>query len=611
MDFDYDSSSETTQNLKKTLMRERSVWRVSLFEDLLRAFSPSERLILYVLTILLGVSALALLAGLNSAVSVSVPSTGGTLVEGQVGSARFINPLLTLSQPDEDLSELVYSGLTRALPNPSSSSNLGGIVPDLADRYTVSEDGTTYTFNIRPDATFHDGTPVTADDVLFTVAAAQNPDIKSPRRADWEGVQVSSPDSHTVVFKLARAYAPFIENTTLGILPKHIWQNVSPDEFPFNPANTHPIGSGPYRVDSVSTDETGSATRYELVPFAKFALGKGYLTRITFIFYPNQEAMLKAFDAHKIDAVAGVTPADLASLKRTDFDFVHVALPRIFGVFFNQSHAPILADASVRAALEAAVDKQHIVNTVLSGYGVVLDGPIPPGVVGKTVPATPVLYDTRAESAYATSTVGTSTTLAARAILTRGGWTFDESAGVWKKKKTELSFTLATADEPELIATAHALADAWGAAGVKVVVQVYPLSELNTNVIRPRLYDAILFGEVVGRTADLFAFWHSSQRNDPGLNLALYTNLRVDSLLTEARATTDVEAREKIYAQFVSAISKDDPAIFLYAPEFLYVVPRAMHGIALGALTTPSERFLNVYEWYTDTEEVWSIFARN
>ncbi|MDO8575853.1 MAG: ABC transporter substrate-binding protein [bacterium] len=608
VDFIHDSSPDTAQNLKKALVEKRSIWRVGSLEDLLRVLRPSERLVLYGLSILLAVSALALLAGLNSSVSVTVPAPGGELIEGEIGSARFINPILTISQADDDISKLVYSGLMRSLPD--------GTIPDLAESYEISEDGTTYTFTLREGATFHDGTPVTADDVLFTVAAAQNPDIKSPRRADWDGVQVSSPDARTVVFKLAHAYAPFIENTTLGILPKHVWENVPAEEFPFSPANTHPIGSGPFRIDSVSTDATGSVTRYELVPFKGFTLGKPYLQRITFIFYPNQDAMLKAFDAGKIDAVAGITPADLRNLKRTNFDFVHVPLPRVFGVFFNQSHATVLADASVRAALEAAVDKQSIVDSVLSGYGATLDGPIPPGVIGITQPATPGTYEARtgegAATTATTTNVSATTTRAndAGAILTRGGWIFDQKNEVWMKKKTEFTFTIATADEPELVATVNALAEAWRSAGIKVTVQVYSLSELNTSVIRPRQYDAILFGEVVGRTADLFAFWHSSQRNDPGLNLSLYTNSRVDSFLSQARATNDIQDREKLYTQFAAALVKDDPAIFLYAPEFLYIVPHDMHGIVLGALTSASERFLNVYQWYTDTEEVWSIFAK-
>lgn len=621
MHSDYDSSLDTTQNLKQALVEQRSLWRVRSLESLLRALRPSERLVLYGLSILLAVSALALLAGLNSSVSVTVPARGGELIEGELGSARFINPILTISQADDDISKLVYSGLTRSLPD--------GNVPDLAESYEISEDGTTYTFTLREGATFHDGTPVTAEDVLFTIAAAQNPDVKSPRRADWDGVQVSSPDARTVVFKLAHAYAPFIENTALGILPKHVWKDVPAAEFPFSPANTRPIGSGPFRIETVRTDATGSATRYELVPFADFALGMPYLERITFIFYPNQAAMLEAFDAGRIDAVAGVTPASLAGLKRSNFNFVHVPLPRVFGAFFNQSHAPVLADASVRAALEAAVDKQFIVDSILGGYGATLDGPIPPGVIGGAQSATPSPYDSSTEGTAITSATSTHAA-AARAILTRGGWTFlpaatsltasnaqagtaqagNEANGVWTKKKTELSFTIATADEPELVATVNALAQAWQAAGIKVTVQVYSLSELNTSVIRPRQYDAILFGEVVGRTADLFAFWHSSQRNDPGLNLSLYANSRVDSLLTQARATNDAQDRERLYTQFAATLVKDDPAIFLYAPEFLYVVPQDMQGIVLGALTSASERFLNVYQWYTDTEEVWSIFSK-
>jgi peptide/nickel transport system substrate-binding protein len=200
----------------------------------------------------------------------------------------------------------------------------------------------------------------------------------------------------------------------------------------------------------------------------------------------------------------------------------------------------------------------------------------------------------------------------------KGGWKFtpaatttaqNSSTGTWTKGKQTLAITLATADQPQLVATAQAVVQAWRAAGVQASVQVYPLSDFNTNVIRPRQYDAILFGEVVGRSLDLFAFWHSSQRNDPGLNLALYANSKADSLLSQARATTDTVERDKLYTQFAAVIAKDDPAIFLYAPQFVYVVPSSLQGVELGALTTPADRFLNVYQWYTETERVWSAFT--
>ncbi len=601
MNSDFDSSSGTTEDVKTKLTKERSLWRVPALERLLLSFSSGDRLILYILGILLALSTLVLIVQVNNAVSVEVPARGGTLVEGEIGPARFINPVLTLSQADEDLTQLVYSGLMRATP-------LGTYVPDLAQSYDVSPDGTTYTFHLRANATFQDGTRVTASDVLFTVQAAQNPDIKSPRRADWEGVQVTAPDQNTVVFKLPHAYAPFIDNATMGILPKHIWENVSTEEFPFSPANTHPVGSGPYRIASVSTDSTGSPTRYDLVPFAQFSLSEPYLAHITFSFYQNQAAMVAAFSARRIDAIAGVSPTDLATVKRTDVAVVRVALPRVFGVFFNQSHAAVLADLSVRQALDAAIDKSQLVQTIFGGYGVALDGPIPPEVSGTITPSAPMAW-THVPVSNASTTPSDANVSAARAILAKGGWKFNTSTNAWMKGKQTLSFALATADQPQLVATANAVAAAWRASGINVSVQVYPLSEFNQNVIRPRQYDALLFGEVVGRSTDLFAFWHSSQRNDPGLNVAMYANAKVDALLSSARATTDISARDKLYAQFVSAIQKDTPAVFLYSPQFIYVVPKSLQGIELGALTTPSERFLNVYQWYTETEYVWSVFS--
>lgn len=584
--------ARTMTPIKDAMTKPRSHSFLSTLEGLLRAFTPGERLFLYVLSATLAVSATALLIGVNKAVSVTAPARGGTLSEGIVGPPRFINPILDISQADRDLTELVYSGLARALPD-------GSIVPDLAEQFQISEDGLTYTFTLRKDAEFHDGTRVTASDVLFTVQAAQNPDIKSPRRADWEGVSVSSLDDRTIVFKLQHAYAPFLENTTLGILPKHLWGSVSAEDFPFSPLNTHPVGSGPYEISSFQTDSTGVATNYELSSFKQSVLRASYINKITFTFYPNEEELVKAFNAGAVQSIAGISPASLSSLERTDNTVMRAPLPRVFGVFFNQSRAPVLADASVRAGLNAAIDKQSLVKTVLLGYGAILDGPIPPGVLASQPAVKPVNATTSA-SVYAEK---------ARDIFSRGGWTYDEKSLVWTKKKQILSLSLATVDSPELSLTANKIAEFWRAAGVVVNVKVYPLSELNTGVLRPRAYDAVLFGEVVGRTLDLFAFWHSSQRNDPGLNLAMYANAKVDTILANARAMTDRKEREESYGPFVSAIAKDEPAIFLYAPEFIYVVPKTLHGVKLGALTTPSERFLGVGDWYTETEEVWDFFT--
>lgn len=592
MDF---SPPETKRSFKEAFTRERAISRFTTLENLLRHFRPGERLFLYVLAVLLGASALALLAGANAAVSTEMPAEGGTHVEGLLGPARFINPILALSKADEDLTSLIYSGLVRALPD-------GSVVPDLAQSYEISADGMTYTFKLRPDATFHDGTPVTSADVLFSVQTAQNPDFKSPHRANWEGVTVAIPDEQTITFTLARAYAPFIYNTMMGVLPRHLWRNVSAEDFPFSPLNTRPIGSGPYAIKSYETDTTGAAVRYDLARFEKFTLGKPYLKNIRFLFYPNEAAMINAFNQGSIDSIAGVSPDRLASLDREDTVLMTVPLPRIYGIFFNQNHSAALSDIAARRALDLAIDKGRLVSQVLHGFGTPVESPLPPAIEGTRMRVntpSPIV-----STAYTQETLD-----AAREKLTDGGWSFSEETGAWSKGGRELSFSLATVDSPELVTTADAVATAWRQLGIKVTVQVYPVAELNSTIIRPREYDALLFGEVVGRELDLFAFWHSSQRNDPGLNLALYTNSSADQALSQARATTNSDERRELYEEFARIVAEDQPAVFLYAPEFIYVVPKELRGISFGALTTAGERFLNVQEWYRDTEYVWNFLV--
>ncbi|HEV3245367.1 MAG TPA: ABC transporter substrate-binding protein [Candidatus Paceibacterota bacterium] len=599
-----DPDSETSASWKEKLRAERRLPYLVRFEDLLPRFSPAERLALYVLSALLAISALVLVIEVSHDFSTVVPARGGSLTEGEIGPARFINPLLTVSQVDQDLTQLVYSGLLRANADGSYS-------PDLAESYSISPDGTVYTFKLRPDAKFSDGTPVTSADVVFTVQLAQNPAIKSPQEADWEGVQVSAPDSGEVVFTLPHPYAPFLQNATLGILPRELWQGVSAEEFPFSPLNTNPVGSGPYKVASFKTDSTGSPTRYDLVPNANFALGDPLLGRITFLFYPDGPTLIKALNAGQIDAMAGVSPSDLPNIRASGEEILQVPLPRVFGVFFNQSHNPVLADPVVRTALNEAVDKQTIVNDVLGGYGVPLNSPIPPGVLGQAPQVTVSMppFGVTASS----SPVVAQNTQTAQATLQRGGWTFDQTNNVWTKgsgkKKQTLALALSTADQPELVATADAVAAAWQAAGVQVSVQVYPLSDFNNTILRPRSYDAILFGQVVGRTTDLFAFWDSTQRNDPGLNLAMYASSKADPLLSQARATSDQATRDGLYQQFAQIVQQDQPAVFLYAPDLLYVVPQNLEGIELGALTGPSDRFMNVYQWYDQTTRIWDALA--
>ncbi len=561
------------------------------FSALVSRLSPAERVLFGALSLFVAAAALFVVYEVNASLLVSVPARGGSLTEGVVGTARFINPILAISDADRDLTELVYAGLLRPTP-------AGTLIPDLAQGYTISSDGLTYTFTLKPGLVFQDGTPLTSDDVVFTVNSALDPTIKSPRRANWEGITVEKIDERTVAFHLKAPYAPFLENTTMGILPSHIWQNIPADQFAFSDYNVNPIGSGAYRVSSISKNSSGIPTSYELAPFENEALGTAHIAQLTVRFYSGVGELASALSSGDVQAAAGLSPETLGTIPSRE-TVLKYPLPRIFGVFFNQNQASIFTHIEVRKALDVAIDKDQIVQSVLGSYGKVIDSPLPPYLL----PASS--WDATSSEARIAS---------ARAILERNGWSYNETDKVYEKKKNKktlekLSFSLSTASAPELKQTAELLKKDWEALGVDVTLKVFDTGDLNQNVIRPRNYDALLFGEIVGRELDLFAFWHSSQRNDPGLNIALYTNKDADKLLETARSSSQPNARMDAYDKFASIVSGETPAIFLYSPDFIYIVPKSLKGIELGLVTTPAERFADVRSWYMATDKVWSFLA--
>lgn len=556
-----------------------------------RLFSRRERAILAIFASLALISFFGILNAVNARFSYQTPAPGGSWNEGIVGSPHFINPLLAISDSDRDLAGLIYSGLMRP-------DGKGKLIPDLAESYEISSDGLVYTFTLRKEARFHDGESVEADDVVFTVELAKNPLVKSPLRANWEGVEVEMLDGQHIRFTLRRAYAPFLENTTLGILPKHIWENVQPDEIQLTNPNMKPVGSGPYRQDKVSFRESGVVGSYTLKSFRDYALGEPYVREMILKFYPSEVELLNAYETENIDSLGAISPHNIAKIGRRGGEVKTLTLPRIFGVFFNQNEKSIFAEKAARIALNLAADKERIVQEVLGGYALPAASPIPQGIFGALE---------NAASEYNPDK--------AREVLEKAGWVKSEKTGIYEKienKKVvgELSFSISTSNAPDLVRTADILKQNWETLGAKVEVRVFEISDLNQNVIRPRRYDALLFGEVVGRDPDPFAFWHSSQRNDPGLNIALYTNRKVDELLEEARSISSADERARRYEQFQQEIMTDVPAVFLYSPYFIYVVPQNLKGFGTQNIVTPAERFTNVYDWHFETANVWNIFKK-
>jgi peptide/nickel transport system substrate-binding protein len=551
---------------------------IDTIEDTLDSFSASGRVLFFICAFVCIASSVALLYRLNASLLVAVPEYGGSITEGIIGSPRFINPVLAISDSDRDLTALTYSGLLHA-------TSQGDYIPDLAQSYSVSPDGMTYTVVLR------DGTPVTVEDVLFTINKTQDSALKSPVRANWAGVDVEKVDDHTLTFTLKSPYAPFIENLTLGILPKHLWSDITDDEFAFSTLNAQPVGSGPFTVTSIAHSSNGVPTSYNLQANRNYALGRPYLDEVNIKFYQSEEALTAALKSGTVESASDLSPQNLSQAGSNKV--FHSPLNRVYGVFFNQNQSEVLRDIAVRKALSLSVDKPGLVQQVLNGFGTPLDGPLPSDALAATFDAT-------------------SSRQQAQQLLQTAGWAPGPGGTLVKttgKTSTTLTISLATADVPELRAAAQYLATSWGRIGVHVDVQVYSQGDLTENVIRPRKYDALLFGEVISREPDLYAFWGSSERLDPGLNIAQYANTTADTILQKLRQTNDTAVRQDLYNQLDVQLQKDVPAVFLYSPDFVYSMPNDTLGLTLGVIETPSDRFLSITEWHREVDHVWPFFV--
>ena len=567
-------------------------WRMLTLRKLLylpRILSAQEKrfLALLLLTALVSGGALATRAYLG--LTHSVPKIGGAYSEGVVGTPRAINPIYAASDADRDLTRLIFSGLLTYDGN-------GLILPDLAESYEASPDGKTWTVVLAENLFWHDEVPLTAQDVIFTVKRIQNPQYKSPFRLNWQGVEAEALDSRTIRFTLRASYAPFVENLTQGIIPKHRWENIDPAQAPLHELNLNPIGSGPYRVKRFKRESGGTLRWFTLNRNNDYHREGPYIKEITLVFFQNEAEMAGAWRRGDIDGFGPVSAGRAKEFSRDQTQILSLATPRIFNIFFNEREAPVLADKKVRSAIAHALDKQRIAEEATAG-GAIATGAILPHL-GGTSPQS--IRDYPYDPAKS------------RSLLLQAGWKDENGDGIYEKKTRDkkkvstvpLELRLYTGNSPELQRAASLIRDMLAEAGIKVIVEERGFTDLESGVIRPRNFQMLLFGQVYGYEPDPFAFWHSSQIKDPGLNIALFKNKPADRLLEEARRATDTAKRKAKYQEFARLAAEELPAIPLYTQLYLYLLPRDIKGAALYKISLPSDRFNQINLWYRETKRV-------
>ncbi len=575
------------ENTPKTNNRRYKIPGMSNLEKITSNLSLTERFIFLLLLSATALGAFMILWNIQSSFLVTVPAYDGVLKEGIVGTPGPINPLLASTASDRALVSLIYSGLMKATLD-------GYLINDLSKSHQISEDGTEYVFKLRKGSTFHDGTPVTARDVVFTVEKAKDPVIRSSIAGNWSNIKVEAVDRYTIKFTLPEPRAGFLEMATLGIMPRHLWEPVDSNRFAFSSLNTDPVGTGPYKISSISFKD-GNPDKYELRSFEKYVGGKPYIKKLIFPFFHDEREAWNALQKKEIDALAGFSPKRMESMVRADVDVRTSPLPRVFAVFLNQNKNEALADINVRKALSKAVDREKVLLETINGKGSLIYGPISPMVINKQEQITNI--DTDEEDVETPDS-----------LLKKAGWEYDEElGGLTKDGETVLSIEISTVANSDLQKAAEVIERQWNKLGINTTIALYGSNELNQNVLRPREFEGLLFGYILDRDFDLFPFWHSSERNDPGMNLSLYTNISVDKLLEEYRENKDPSKRKEILKNIEEAIRQDVPAIFLYSPHFLYATPQDIRDLDVGYMTSPEERFLDIHKWFIETDRVWSF----
>ncbi|WKZ41918.1 MAG: peptide ABC transporter substrate-binding protein [Anaerolineales bacterium] len=523
-----------------------------------------------------------------SVITLPEAAPGGIYTEALVGSMGRLNPMLDWNNPaDRDINRLIFSGLmkfdSRGLPQ-----------PDLADAWGASADGTVYNFSIRQNAQWHDGQPVTSDDVIFTIELIKSSGSLFPQDIKdlWSQVEVRKLDEKTLQVRLPEPFAPFLDYATFGIMPRHLLESVPADQLASAEFNLNPVGSGPYRFDRLLVSG-GQITGVVLVANTNYYLRPPFIEQVVFRFYPTSAA---AFDAYRRGEVLGVSQLtnDVleAALREPTLSVYTSRLPQMGLVFLNNNNPNVafLQSDKVRRALMLGLNRTIIVSHILQGQAIIADGPILPGSWA--------YFDEIEQFDYNPD--------AAMQLLKEEGFVIPVGGGEVRSKDGQfLSFSLLYPDTPLHAQIAQAIQSDWALIGVRVELQAVPYDSLVNDYLATRNYQAALADLNTSRTPDPdpYLFWHQSEATG-GQNYSQWDNRTASEFLEVARTTADFSERARLYRNFQVVFARDMPSLPLYYPVYSYGVDAQLQGVQVAPLYDTSDRLALIAEWYLVTRRI-------
>lgn len=483
----------------------------------------------------------------------TIPTTGDSLVEGTIGEASTLIPILASDSSSHAVAGQIYNGLVKY------DKNLN-IVGDLAESFDISPDALTITFHLRSNVKWHDGAPFTSKDVIYTYNVTIDPKTPTAYAEDFKQVKsITAPDSQTIRVVYAAPFAPALASWGMNILPSHLLDG---KDITKSPLARKPVGTGPYRFK-----EWVPGQKIVLEANKEYFEGRPYIDRFIYRIIPDTSTMYMELKAGAIDLMS-LTPVQYArqtASKSFTNRFNKYRYPSSTYLYmgYNLRH-PLFADKRIRQAMTAAINKDELIQGVLFGMGQKAHGPIVPGRWAYN----PSVKDIRYNPEHATE------------LLAQAGWKEKNSDGILLKNGKPFKFTILTNQgNQQRLMTAQIIQQRLRQVGIDVKIRIVEWAAFLKEFVNKGNFEVVLLAWSISQDPDMYDVWHSS-KNKPGeLNFVGFNNAEVDRLLIEGRNTFDMNKRKQAYFQIQDILAEEQPYTFLYVPDALPVVSSRIRGV--------------------------------
>ena len=507
------------------------------------------------------------------------PAYGDILVEGSIGDASNLIPLLASDSTSHEIAGLVFNGLIKYDKDVH-------IVGDLAESWEISRDGLVITFHLRKGVRWHDGKPFTAHDVLYTYQVTVDPKTPTAYAGDFLKVKKAEVlDDHTFRATYDRPFAPALMSWSVGILPRHLLEG---RDITTSPLGRHPIGTGPYRFK-----EWVAGQKIVLVSNPDYFEGRPYIDGYILRIIPDTATMFLELRANGIDRM-GLTP--LQFTRQTENNLFRENYRKYRYLSFAYTYMgynlknPLFADKRVRQALAHAVNREEIIDGVLLGLGKPANGPYKPGTWAHNPNVRTYPHDPEK----------------AKALLAEAGWRRTDG-GFLEKDGKPFEFEIITNQGNEIRAKcAEIIQRRLAEIGIRVKIRVIEWAAFVNDFINKRKFDATILGWTIPMEPDLYDVWHSSKTGPQELNFVSFRNDEVDALIVRARETFDQPLRKRCYDRIQEILAEEQPYLFLYVPDALPILHARFRGVEVAPLGIG----WNFIRWYVPKAEQKLVMTR-